>query len=121
MCSQSCPFPVPTISRAWEESQSAYLRGNGYHFYNFRVDYPGTLTPETTSNIDAWGYLWYHSGGYLDYDESSGAVRDFRVNHQASAGYGYSLQVGSQNSGSGYYGVKASFAPAALSVPPVDR
>ena len=28
----------------------------------------------------------------------------------------YSLQVGSQNSGSSYYGVQASFAPAALSV-----
>ena len=55
--SQSYQFPVPTTSGAWEESQSAYLRGNGYHFYNFQVSYPGTLTLETTGNIDTWGYL----------------------------------------------------------------
>ena len=36
----SYQFPVPTTSGAWEESQSAYLRGNGYHFYNFQVSYP---------------------------------------------------------------------------------
>ena len=45
MRSQSYPFPVPTTSRAWEESQSAYLRGNGCHFYNFRVDYPRNSNP----------------------------------------------------------------------------
>ena len=50
--SQSYQFPVPTTSGAWEESQSAYLRGSGYHLYNFQVSYPGTLTMETTGNID---------------------------------------------------------------------
>ena len=88
------------------------MRGNGYHFYNFQVSYPGTLTLETTGNIDTWGCLWDYSGGYLDYDENSGQGRNFRISHQVSAGYRYSLQVGSQNSGTGYYNVKASFAPA---------
>ena len=113
--SQSYQFPVPTTSGAWEESQSAYLRGNGYHFYNFQVSYPGTLTLETTGNIDTWGYLWDYSGGYLDYDENSGSGSNFRISHQVSAGYRYTLQVGSQNSGTGYYSVKASFAPASAS------
>ena len=108
----SYQFPVPTTSGAWEESQSAYLRGNGYHFYNFQVSYPGTLTLETTGNIDTWGYLWDYSGGYLDYDENSGSGSNFRISHQVSAGYRYTLQVGSQNSGTGYYSVKAAFAPA---------
>lgn len=113
--SQSYQFPVPTTSGAWEESQSAYLRGNGYHFYNFQVIYPGTLTMETTGNIDTWGYLWDNSGGYLDYDENSGSGSNFRISHQVNAGYSYSLQVGSQNYGTGYYSVKASFAPASAS------
>lgn len=88
------------------------MRGNGYHFYNFQVSYPGTLTLETTGNIDTWGYLWDYSGGYLDYDENSGSGSNFRISHQVSAGYRYTLQVGSQNSGAGYYNVKAAFAPA---------
>ncbi len=88
------------------------MRGNGYHFYNFQVSYPGTLTLETTGNIDTWGYLWDYSGGYLDYDENSGSGSNFRISHQVSAGYRYTLQVGSQNSGTGYYSVKAAFAPA---------
>ena len=86
MLSQSYQFPVPTTSGAWEESQSAYLRGNGYHFYNFQISYPGTLTLETTGNIDTWGYLWDNSGGYLDYDENSGSGSNFRISRQVSAG-----------------------------------
>ena len=118
--SQIYQFPVPTTSGAWEESQSAYLRGNGYHFYNFQVSYQGTLTLETTGNIDTWGYLWDYSGGYLDYDENSGAGRNFRISHQVSAGYRYPCRLARKILGRAITASKPPLLPP-LPTPPVAR
>ncbi len=84
-------------------------QGDGDYF-RFSLSEPGILTVHTTGNTDTFGNLW-GSGQWLDQDDDSGALLNFRIERSAFTGTYYILVRGYDDRSTGRYTLVVRFTP----------
>ena len=104
----SLPFSFSSPTRAGREGPviGRIDPGDDIDYFYLELDGSGSLTVETTGNLDTIGELQNSSGTRLSSDNNGGTDSNFRIDHAVSAGK-YYVKVTSSGGRTGSYEIQA--------------